>query len=438
VGGSGNAWRGLCAPRDAIDYEARDWVPLSGWPLRAADLDRYGRDAAALLRIDDYGLFDDQSTVDGAAERAADVALDRATFGLKYFLQTRPPRSFRHDLLEACKLPGGPLLLQNAPALELQTNADGTHIEKVLVKDGTGTTRAITADVFVVCAGALETPRLLLNSRQGEREGLGNGNDLVGRYLMDHPMVSLGQIRFRKPRTAPLYQALQLSQRRMIKAGIVMRPDVQRRERLPNHSVFLLPSLQRGFDDGYERARRALITARRQRLSIADIFTVATNPNVVQWALSYVTPLPALFRYADLYFIAEQTPTADSRVDLSDQRDRFGYRMARCNWRVSNEDIESMIRFNELLLAAFPEQHYEVSYRRERAAIEPGLTSAAHFCGTARMADSPQQGVVDPDLKVWGVDNLYLCDASVFPTSGNANPGLGITTLALRLADHLR
>lgn len=465
LGGSGNAWRGLCSPRDAIDYQARDWIPQSGWPIGEAELDAAGHEAAALLHIDDYGLFADQSTIDGAAERAQDFRFRRDEFDLKHFLQTRPPRSFRGDLLDACGRSGGPLLLQNAPALELVTDAAGSRVEKALLQDGAGRTHEVTADVFVLCCGALETPRLLLNSRPGkhgehhrtagdrESDGgrgrgpttVGNGSDdalgnqygLVGRYLMDHPMVAMGQVRLRRPRTAPLFQALQLSAHRMIKAGLVMRAEAQRRHRLPNHSVFLLPSLHRGFDDRYERARRALITARRQRLSLADVFTVATNPNVIQWALSYVSPLPALFRYADLFFIAEQTPHADSRVDLSEQRDRYGYPMARARWQVSDGDVESLVRFNELLLAAFPESDYEVTYRRQRADIRPGITSAAHFCGTARMGGAPSESVVDGDLKVWGIDNLYVCDTSVLPTSGNANPGLGIVTLALRLARHL-
>lgn len=446
VGGSGNAWRGLCSPRDPIDYEERDWVPLSGAPVGLADLTSAGRAAAALLRIDDYDLFTDQSTLDEVAERIDDMRFERHEFGLKYFLQTRPPRSFRADLLRACDHGGGPLLLQNAPALELVTDASGRRVERCLVKDGAGRTHAVEADTFVVCAGALETPRLLLNSRHaGAPEGgpdadgvrLGNERGLVGRYLMDHPMASLGQVRLRRPRTAALYHALQLSQRRMIKAGIVMQEEAQRRHRLPNHSVFLLPSLHRGFDDRYERARRALITARRRRLSAADVLTVATNPNVIQWALSYVSSLSALFRYADLFFIAEQTPTADSRVTLADRRDRYGYPVARAHWTVSDDDIDSMLRFNELLLTAFPQSDYEVTHRRPREEVRPALTSAAHFCGTARMGSSPRTSVVDADLKVWGLDNLYVCDGSVLPTSGNANPGLGIVTLAVRLAEQL-
>ena len=437
VGGSGNVWRGLSSPRDPIDFEARDWVPHSGWPIGADDLRDADRAAAALLGLDDYGLFFDQTTVDEGGRHAAEIGFDGDSFDLKYFLQTRPPKSFRADLLDACDRPGGPLLLQNAPALELITNEGRSRVESVLIKRKDGTDCHVEADVFVVCAGALETPRLLLNSRQGSRTGIGNENDLVGRYLMDHPMVGMGQIKLRRPRTAKLFQALQLAPDRMIKAGIVLAEAAQREHRLPNHSVFLLPSLHRGFDDRYERARRALITARRRRLSAADVFTVATNPNVIQWALSYVSPLPARFRYADLFFIAEQTPTAASRVDLSEQLDDYGYRRARANWQVSDDDVESIVRCNDLLLDAFPEVDYEVSYRRDRDDIAAALTSAAHFCGTARMGASERDSVVDADLKVWGVDNLYVGDASVFPTSGNANPGLTIAALGVRLARHL-
>jgi len=437
VGGSGNAWRGLCSPRDRIDFAQRDWIPESGWPIGLDDLDEHNRAAAALLGIDDCGFFYDQSTIDGAAARENDIQVDRTEFALKHFLQTRPPWSARSTLLSAGDRPGGPLLLRNAPALELITDAAGTRIEKLLVKDKNGATHDVEADVFVVCAGALESPRLLLNSRQGDRAGIGNQHDLVGRYLMDHPMVGMGQVRLRPARTAPLYQALQLSAHRMIKAGVIMDDGAQQRHRLPNHSVFFLPSLHRGFDDNYERARRTLITARRKRLSPKDVFTVATNPNVIQWAISYVAPVPALFRYADLFFIAEQTPTAASRVDLSEQKDRYGYPMARAHWAVSDADVDSIVRFNDLLLGSFPADGYQVSYRREPDRVADAFTSAAHFCGTVRMGNDPNHSVVDADLKVWGVDNLYVCDASAFPTSGNANPGLTIAALAMRLARHL-
>ncbi len=66
------------------------------------------------------------------------------------------------------------------------------------------------------------------------------------------------------------------------------------------------------------------------------------------------------------------------------------------------------------------------------------LVDMAHSTGTTRMSNDPATGVVDINCKVHDVENLYIAGASIFPTSGHANPTLMITSLALRLADHLK
>jgi choline dehydrogenase-like flavoprotein len=66
------------------------------------------------------------------------------------------------------------------------------------------------------------------------------------------------------------------------------------------------------------------------------------------------------------------------------------------------------------------------------------FNSNSHNIGTTRMAESPEQGVVNPNCKVHGVENLFIAGSSVFPTSSHANPTLMIIALALRLADHLK
>jgi choline dehydrogenase-like flavoprotein len=60
-----------------------------------------------------------------------------------------------------------------------------------------------------------------------------------------------------------------------------------------------------------------------------------------------------------------------------------------------------------------------------------------HQVGTTRIADSPRDGVVDRDLRVWGTSNLYVCSSSVFPTSGQANPTFFLGACAARLASHV-
>ena len=69
--------------------------------------------------------------------------------------------------------------------------------------------------------------------------------------------------------------------------------------------------------------------------------------------------------------------------------------------------------------------------------VTTNFNSLAHHIGTTRMSDDPRSGVVDANCRVHATDNLYVAGASVFPTSGHANPTLTILALSLRLADHL-
>jgi choline dehydrogenase-like flavoprotein len=66
------------------------------------------------------------------------------------------------------------------------------------------------------------------------------------------------------------------------------------------------------------------------------------------------------------------------------------------------------------------------------------LEGGHHHMGTTRMASDAGRGVVDPECRLFNIENLYLAGSSVFPVSGTATPTLAIIQLALRLADRLK
>ena len=76
--------------------------------------------------------------------------------------------------------------------------------------------------------------------------------------------------------------------------------------------------------------------------------------------------------------------------------------------------------------------------RPERHAWPDHLRDQFHHIGTARMNDSPRQGVVDQNCRVHGIDNLYIGSSAVFPTGGHSNPTLTIIALCMRLSDRLK
>jgi choline dehydrogenase-like flavoprotein len=434
LGGTSNIWRGLCSPLDPIDYISRPWIPNSGWPVGPDVLVPYYIEAGRMLGLPHFSYLLPRQAEERLGNLPYDFEFNRSMLSNKYFLHARSPKSFRADLQQQFSR-GQQMLIMNGVAVEIVTHSEGRVVEKILVKDPRGDCIEVHARQFVLAAGALETPRLLLNSRKWNENGVGNHSQRVGRFLMDHPMGSLSQLSLGSIRKAPLYHSINLDQNHHIKSGLIPSEGVQRRHRLPNHCVYLWPSFRKGIDDRFEHLRRVLITARKRQLKAGDFVTLLSNPNTIYRILSYILPVNSYYRYADLFFVTEQIPNPNSYVSLSSEKDRFGYFVARIHWEVTKGDLDSISVFNDLTLKALSLGTTRVSFRKGRENVGATLTSAAHHMGTARMSSYRQNGVVNENLNVWGVDNLYICDASVFPTSGNANPSLTICALAIRLAD---
>jgi len=143
-----------------------------------------------------------------------------------------------------------------------------------------------------------------------------------------------------------------------------------------------------------------------------------------------------------LDFHAEQEPNRDSRISLGAGRDRFGNRQVRVDWRYSAKDVDTVAQAFDLLRDDLTAQGIgELSLAANETDIETVLRRdgayGGHHIGTARMGSGPASGVVDPDGKVFGVNNLHVAGSAVFPTSSQANPTLTIVALSLRLAERL-
>jgi len=148
---------------------------------------------------------------------------------------------------------------------------------------------------------------------------------------------------------------------------------------------------------------------------------------------------PAKGAFIDLAI--EQRPNRDSRVMLDKSRDAFGQRRVRLDWRLSDTERHTATRALDIMAHEFG----RLGLGRTRIRIDVSgknpwpkeLKGSCHHSGTARMAASPNDGVVDADCRVHSLDNLYVAGSAVFPTQSYMTPTLTIVALAARLADHL-
>jgi choline dehydrogenase-like flavoprotein len=189
-GGSSNCWAGACTPLDAIDFEARPWVPGSGWPITLADLIPHYRTAQAICSAGPF-IYDDRNLGAADAGNLIPFAPDKLQTG--YWRFSSEPRfgSFYRDRIKNFAHVTA-ILHANATGLDANRAAD--HVDSLTIRSLTGKKAIVRARHFVLACGGIENARILLYSNAVQKAGLGNARDMVGRYFMDYPVAPIATL----------------------------------------------------------------------------------------------------------------------------------------------------------------------------------------------------------------------------------------------------
>ncbi|MCE3249495.1 MAG: oxidoreductase, partial [Geminicoccaceae bacterium] len=443
-GGSTNHWEGRCRPLDPIDLEARDWVPLSGWPIGYADLDPYYRQAQKVCKLAAFSYTPEPWVRDLQEVFPADAA--KLVNRVWQYRPLRFGEVYRAELEAAANIE----VLLHANLVEIETTEAGSLVTGVRLATVDGKGLALRPRVVVLACGGLETPRLLLASNRIVNVGLGNQNDMVGRCFMEHPNLSSGRALVVGPEILNFYTHGTGGARAgevHIVGCINLSPETQRERQALNFDALF--TIDHVGDSGYAALRRIWNSAERARwpddLS-GDLWQALIDPGdtvaglLGRFGLREYRPDGASFR---LWCTAEQAPNPDSRVLLGDEVDPLGLPRLRLDWRLSELDKHSFQVAHDTIAQELGRTglgRLQVSdwVNEDLTSWPPNLEGGHHHLGTARMSESAAQGVVDRHCRLHGVDNLYVAGSAVFPTGGSANPTLTIVALSLRLAGELQ
>jgi len=432
-GGTTNHWAGHCRPLDAIDFEQRNWISHSGWPISRHDLDPYYLRAQPIVGLGPY----EYENLDFWRNKIKlpELELDKNRLNTVVYNQSPPTRFgqvYRHELEQADNIK----VYLNANVLEIQTADNAAEVTGLKLACIDGPTFSAKAKLFILATGGMENARLLLLSDRNHTKGLGNDNDLVGRYFMDHILLRPGaDVSLSDPNVdLSLYSALHRVHDSQMFAILASPEALLRKERLNNFRIHLLrrkPAYPAPVGRIMSRIDKVHGT-----LDVNEREAGQKQPGLDEHELRKVG------RDAiSLHMVLEPTPNPDSRITLSNQTDFFGQRKLDVNWQIDHKDLSICYRAMELAALEFGRLGLGRAYGAifADAAHWPGnLEAGRHHCGTTRMTGDPKTGVVDLNCKINTVSNLYVAGSSVFPTIGYANPTLSIVALALRLADHIR
>lgn len=429
-GGTTGHWGGMCSTFDDIDFVKRDWVPHSGWPITREAFAEFYPEAGSILDL-------------GPAEWKADywqkqnpkfvpLALDPNIVWSKIW-QFSPPTRFGKKYKDTIVNAKNIHLYTYANVVDINAVENVSAVQSLTVKNHAGKQHTVKAKYFVLACCAIQNSRLLLASNKQAPKGLGNDNDVVGRFFMEHPEIKSGELWLKTADPMELYKFGGKT-----RAELAISPEKQKEYQVLNGTVAMAPL------DIVRKQIPAVKTWQQEdpRRSLDTFGTYAGNANrknIFQRILSSESTQAWGFLTR-----IEQTPNPDSRVTLSTEKDSLGVPRATLNWQMSPLDKKSVRIINELVgqqvgKAGIGRVKLADFLTDESTDAMPDDTSGGwHHMGTTRMSDDPKTGVVDADCKIHGIDNLYVAGSSCFATGGAVNPTLTVVAISLRLATHLK
>jgi choline dehydrogenase-like flavoprotein len=390
-------------------------MPYSGWPFGRKVIEPYFKRAQSLVEAGP-AIYDNATRWAEALGRP--IRLGHGGVYTSWFqfskmqgsvLPTHFGERYKEDLRRIARLS----LYTQANVTGLRLASDAATLDHVDVATLSGRRFRVKPRFAVLACGAIENARLLLASNDVAAKGIGNGNDLVGRFFADHPIPrDCATLVIFDGNLAPFYTANASIHGAVLRATLSPTEDYQRTRGIPASLTTIENEI------ALDEIGRAVVETTAHALGVdassARAFSVGCG--------------------------LELEPDPNRRVVLLHTKDALGMPRPKLEMHVADSNFshyrETMKELGrQLLLARSGVIRLNQSSHADWLSV---MDWGNHHMGTTRMSADSKRGVVDPNLQVHGINNLYIAGSSVFPTYGASNPTMNLIALTLRLAAHLR
>ena len=441
IGGTSNYWHGESRPFNPSDFNARAWIPNSGWPISSEDLFPYWAQSARYLKLDPK-LIQNHDNPDFTHK--ANIGLNTPEFSTT--ISQINPLNFRTSYYGHIAKSSNINLIHSAIATELTTNKAANAINGIEVNCINRGSMKITTPIVILACGGIENIRLLLNSKQDSACGLGNKLDVVGRYYMQHIHEEVSELLL-LPKGKAVIEAFQTHKfgDSAIRANLLLDQKTCERESICNSVLMFNDYYQGENSPAFLQLRQFIGNIRRGQVpedftdSVALIMANANKVLETQFRRSM--KLDRVISKSLVGIYGEHAPNPKSRVTLMSSKDKFGMPRISLDLKMQEIDRRSVLESQKALarfLGSNGLGRIKINADIQNNSWPKFLKAGSHQLGGTRMHEDERFGVVNPDCEVYGTKNLFIAGSSLFPTSGTSPPTIAAITLGLRLADFIK
>ena len=434
LGGTTTRWGGQILELDALDFERRPWVAESGWPFAKSELTRHYARALELEGLTGAELRD--HAVWSALKQPEPAFAPLCT----YLSRWCPEPNFA--VIHGAALAGEKIeVWLHANAVELLL--EGEQATGVRARTQSGAEAVFQADEYIFCLGAIESSRFFLQPRRGTLPW--NRSGLLGQHFQDHIDCTAASVQPLSSRAFhACFDAIFLGGYKYNPKLKLSAATQQQHHLLHAGATFFSAA---GMDEeltAMKSTARRLLRERGAGLRASEAWQLLRHsPSLVRHSYRYAVQHRAYHPPGSPLMMrvhCEQDPASASTISLSGERDELGLLRTRMSWHVAGKELETIRSFVKIAQRALrgiarilPDPYLMESGKDSLSTCEDSF----HHMGGMRMHISARDGVVDPELRLHGTANVFVCSSAVFPTSGFSNPTHTLLALSTRLAERL-
>jgi choline dehydrogenase-like flavoprotein len=389
-GGTSGHWGGWSKPRERYNYDL--------WPINVDELDSYIKRTCEILDIkNQFG----KSSLNNFFNQI-EFKTSQVNFADKY----------KNHIKKSNKIS---LILDTQLSHFVGTNNNTDHAVCI----SKGKIKNIASKYFILACGGIENSRILLWSREQNKKFITNGLP-IGKYWMNHPYILSGSGAIEKKKLQSKLKNNFLDHPTGGNMHFATKKELQKEKNILSANIFM-------------KSKEDL---KLYKEILRDILCVAPEygNKIIQKVLQKD------LQCGNIYMQLEEEPIENNRIVLSKIKDKNNLPLTKLFYKKSKKSLKTAkLAMEEFANLCRKEDLGRIALKKNIYNLD-GFENlgAYHHMGGTRMGINEFDSVVDGNLKVHNINNLYVSGSSTFVTGGYTNPTFAIIQFSLRLADEIK
>lgn len=388
-GGTTNHWTGYCRTFDSIDFQRHYLGKEFVWPIKKKNIDPYLDESSKILEI-------------GTQKPNSEEGLNIESLNFNFSAPVRFAKKYMKFLSDSTNID----LIINSNLYLLEPD-DQRKINSAIFKTFANKKFKIKSKIYIFCMGGIENSRMLLWNKKMHGQKFIDDIIPIGNYWMEHPHYTLGET--------------------------ILIDDVYRKRFF---SISAARQKELGIMNIAFRFEKQGVGGTKKLLNEL----LCQSPKLGTWAVNLFNKNLLCGTY--LRAAWEQSPIKDNKIELNlNDVDFFNIPKTNFYWEKQPLERKTLLKsLNDINAWILNKDHGRIKlydWVLKDYYPEDDEIGGYHHLGGTRMHSDKKFGVVDANLKIHGLKNLYVSGSSVFTTGGHSNPTLPIVQLSLRLAEYL-